>query len=61
MDETVVVSEYTKAQGSGWAVEVYSANGERRTESRWTNRGRAVREAEQYRAEHGTKRGIVLY
>ena len=44
---TVIVSRYTRAQGGGWAVDVYDEHGQRRTDSRWTNRRRAILEGAQ--------------
>ncbi len=45
----VVVHQMTREQGGGWAVEVYEYTGgqyaERSTDSRWTTRARAIREA----------------
>lgn len=59
MKATVVVSKYSREQGDGWAVDVYSARGERHTESRWTNRSRAIREGQKLAAELGAN--IAVY
>jgi hypothetical protein len=62
----VVVSEYTQAQGSGFAVEQYGpdtgADGlnVRRTLSRWTTRERAIAEG-RAEAESLNATGFVIY
>ena len=51
MKATVVVSKYARAQGEGWGVDVYSVEGKRSTESRWTTRERAIAEGRKLAAE----------
>lgn len=58
-DVTVLVVRYTKAQGDGWAVEVRSPYRERRTDSRWTERSRAIREAQKLADQLGC--GLAIY
>lgn len=56
---TVVVTRYTKEQGDGWAVEIYSPYHEHWTESRWTTRSRAIREGQKLAAELAC--GLAIY
>lgn len=58
-DMTVVVVRYTKEQGEGWAVEVRSPRHERRTDSRWTERSRAIREGQKLAEQLGC--GLAIY
>lgn len=56
---TVTVGENAKRQGSGFAVETYTAEGIRTTESRWTTRERAIREARELAAKINAK--VCIY
>ncbi len=58
-DVTVLVVRYTREQGEGWAVEVRAPRQERRTDSRWTERGRAIREGQKLAEELGC--GLAIY
>lgn len=58
-DVTVLVVRYTKEQGEGWAVEVRSPHQERRTDSRWTERSRAIREGQKLAEQLGC--GLAIY